>query len=233
MYQFESRVRFSEVDAEANLTLLGVLDYFQDCATFHSEDMNIGIEYLKQQHLVWVLLSWQIIVDRYPKMGEMIVIKTMPYEIKGCFGHRNFVLETKEGERLAYANSVWSLIDTEYEKPARPTEEMLLGYVLDEKYEMEYAPRKIKLPKQWEVKDTIEVKEYHLDTNLHVNNGQYTKIAMEFLPKDRVIGQLRAEYKKQARLGDQMIPKVGYIENRTIVSLEDENGQSYAVVELQ
>ncbi len=233
MYQFDSRVRFSEVDAEANLTLLGVLDYFQDCATFHSEDVHVGIDYMKDQHVAWLLLSWQIIVDRYPKMGEEIVIKTMPYDLKGCFGYRNFVMETKNRERLAYANSVWSLIDTQSEKPVKPTKEMLLGYALDEKYEMEYAPRKIKLPEQWEVKDIIEVKDYHLDTNMHVNNGQYTKIAMQFLPKDLVIGQLRAEYKKQARLGDRMIPKVGYIENKTVVSLEDEQGQTYAVVELQ
>ena len=49
MYQFESRVRYSEVDSERHLTLPAVMDYLQDCCTFQSEDMNIGVEYLAEQ----------------------------------------------------------------------------------------------------------------------------------------------------------------------------------------
>lgn len=233
MYQFESRVRYSESDAEARLTLLGILDYFQDCATFHSEDVHVGVEYLKEIHSAWLLLSWQIVVERYPVLGEQIVIKTMPYDLKGCFGYRNFVMETKSGERLAYANSIWSLIDTLSETPVKPTQRMLDGYVMDEKYEMEYAPRKIALPKEMKAMEPIEVKEYHLDTNMHVNNGQYTKIAMQYLSGEQEISQFRAEYKKQAYLGDVMIPKMGTENNATVVSLENENGQIYATVEFK
>ena len=36
-YSFESRVRFSEIGEDGCLTLPGVLDYFQDCCTFESE----------------------------------------------------------------------------------------------------------------------------------------------------------------------------------------------------
>ena len=36
MYQFESRVRYSEVDSERHLTLPAVMDYLQDCCTFQS-----------------------------------------------------------------------------------------------------------------------------------------------------------------------------------------------------
>ena len=36
-YSFESRVRFSEIGEKGCLTLPGVLDYFQDCCTFESE----------------------------------------------------------------------------------------------------------------------------------------------------------------------------------------------------
>ena len=51
MYQFESRVRYSEVDSERHLTLPAVMDYLQDCCTFQSEDMNIGVEYLAEQEM--------------------------------------------------------------------------------------------------------------------------------------------------------------------------------------
>ena len=46
-YSFESRVRFSEIGEDGCLTLPGVLDYFQDCCTFESEQTGVGMEVLK------------------------------------------------------------------------------------------------------------------------------------------------------------------------------------------
>ena len=103
MYSYDGRVRFSEADKDGYLRLEGILDYFQDCSTFQSEDLKVGMEYLAELHMVWVLSSWQIVVERYPKMGERITIGTVPYEIKGCFGHRNYMIFDEKGERIACA----------------------------------------------------------------------------------------------------------------------------------
>ena len=46
MYEYDSRVRLSEVDQHQRMTLNAVLNYFQDCSSFHSEDLGVGIEYL-------------------------------------------------------------------------------------------------------------------------------------------------------------------------------------------
>ena len=47
MYSFTSRIRFSEVDTHLNLTLGSVIDYFQDCSTFHSEAVGMNIARLR------------------------------------------------------------------------------------------------------------------------------------------------------------------------------------------
>ena len=65
IYQFDSRVRYSEVDENRRITLLSILNYFQDCSTFHSEDVGLGIDYLAEHKKVWLLSSWQIMIDRY------------------------------------------------------------------------------------------------------------------------------------------------------------------------
>ena len=44
MYSFDSRVRYSEVDEDRKLSLTGVINYMQDCSTFQSEDLNMGID---------------------------------------------------------------------------------------------------------------------------------------------------------------------------------------------
>ena len=82
MYAFDSRIRYSETDSEGDLTLDALLNYFQDCSTFHSEDVGLGIGYMKEIGQVWVLSSWQIVVNRYPKLGEKVKIVTLPYELK-------------------------------------------------------------------------------------------------------------------------------------------------------
>ncbi len=234
MYTFDSRVRYSEVGVDGNLTIESLLDYFQDCSTFHSEDIGLGVEYLNELHQVWMLSAWQICVERYPHLCEEIVIGTAPYEFRGFIGRRNFEMKTKEGEVLAYANSIWSLMDIQKMVPVRPTERMLEGYVLEEKYPMEYAPRKIAMPAESEALEKFTVRQHHLDTNNHVNNGQYVRMAMDCIPKDFRISRLRAEYKSQAVLNDIVCPSVAVSADRGMytVSLNNTEGKPYSIVEM-
>lgn len=233
MYTFQSRIRYSEVGPDGSLTLESLLDYFQDASTFHSEDLGLGIGYLKEKNMVWVLSAWQIVVERYPRLCENVVIGTAPYEFKGFVGYRNFWMDTKEGERLAYANSIWSLMDTVKMTPARPPVEMLEGYRLAEKLPMDYAPRKIAVPDNGQNREALQVRPYHLDTNGHVNNGQYVRMAMDYVPAGWKIRQLRAEYKKQAVLNDRIMPvaAVNAEKTRYTVSLNGEDGKPYSIVE--
>ena len=172
-------------------------------------------------------------VNRYPKLGEKVKIVTLPYELKVFLGYRNFAMLDEQGEYLAKANSLWSLLDVGTGKPVMVNEAMHKGYEIDEKLDMEYAPRKIAVPEGGELLEPIVVKKHHLDTNHHVNNGQYVNIAMEYLPDDFVIRQMRAEYKKQAFLDDVLHPYVVSIENGYVICLQDEAGKPYVSVEFQ
>ncbi len=232
MYTFESRVRYSEVGEDGRMTLQSLLDYFQDCSTFHSEDIGLGVEYFKQIHQVWFLSAWQICVNRYPKVCEKIVIGTAPYEFRGFVGSRNFEMKTIDGEVLAYANSIWSLMDTDKMVPAKPNEKMLAGYVLEERYPMNYAPRKIAVPANGKEEEPFTVKAHHLDTNHHVNNGQFVRMAMDYAPEKFEVKQLRVEYKIQAVLGDVIYPVVCSIDGKYVVSLNKEDGRPYCIIEI-
>lgn len=235
MYTFDSRIRYSETDENAVLTIESLIDYFQDCSTFQTEDYGAGLSWLTEQKLAWVLNYWQIDIFRLPALYEHVRTGTVPYSIKGFVGLRNFFMDTLPGEgdpagpeRLAIANSVWSLMDMEKMMPARVTPEHASRYPLEEKLPMEYLDRKIRIPEQAAVFDAspVEVHHGHLDTNRHVNNGQYVRIALEVLAQvwdtvsdglndpasvERALERsvrVRAEYKQQAHLGDVLVPKV-------------------------
>lgn len=234
MYCYQSRIRYSELDVTGHLRLESLLDYFQDCSTFQSEDIGLGINYLKERHMVWVMSSWQIVADRFPELGERITVGTSPYEFKGFIGYRNFLMTDENGKWLAHANSIWSLLDTETGKPVRPSREILEGYVLEPKLDMDYAPRRIDQPELLKAGEKIQIKRHHLDTNYHVNNGQFVRIAIDSLGQENRVKQLRAEYKKQVMLGDVLIPYIGKTnEDQHVVVLKDQSDGICCIVELQ
>lgn len=81
----------------------------------------------------------------------------------------------------------------------------------------------------------MNIKTHHLDTNGHVNNGQYVRMAMGYIPADFQIRQMRAEYKKQAVLHDRIMPVTAVSEEKTLytVSLNAEDGKPYSIVEFR
>lgn len=233
MYSYQSRVRYSELNENGQLKIEALLDHFQDCSTFHSEDLGFGVDYLSQKHMVWVMSAWQIVVDRYPILGERITVATAPYDFKSFIGYRNFWMLDEAGERIACANSIWTLLDTVTGHPVKPPQEMLEAYELSPALDMDYEPRKISVPEGFSIGEAVQIKKHHLDTNHHVNNGQYVRIAIDSLDEECRIRQLRAEYKKQVVLGDTLTPWILKKEKTAVVVLKNQAEDICCIVELQ
>lgn len=232
-YSFESKVRYSEVGYNQNLKLNTLIDYFQDCSTFQSETLGVGLDYMDDNHQAWLLASWQIVIKRLPKFNEDIKITTWPYEFKSVYGMRNYVMQDSEENYLAYANSIWVMVDTSTGKIFRPDEHQHKSYILSPKLDMEYEPRKIKISGEPESLHSFYVENHHLDTNGHVNNGQYVLMAKDCIPETADIHQLRVEYKISAMAGDLIQPVLYRNEDSYIVDLTDGYGKSYAVTEFK
>ena len=146
-------------------------------------------------------------------------------------GMRNFTMDTEDGERLACANTFWTFINGETGLPEKLKESDISGYQMEEKLDMDYAPRKIVLPESFSAEEAFSVQKHHLDTNHHVNNSRYIQMAMDYVPAEFCIGQMRAEYKQQARLHDVIHPEKAVEDGKITVLLNDGDGGTYAAVE--
>lgn len=209
MYFFDSRIRYSETDPEGKLKIESLIDYFQDCCSFQSEDGGVGIDYTREKHCAWLVNFWQIEILRRPRLGEYVRTTTFPYDFRQFLGFRNCVMDTRDGERAAFSNSVWSLIDLERNLPVRVGPEMLQAYPLDPRLEMDYLPRKIHLPStEPREEEAVPVTAGMLDSNRHVNNGQYVRLALSLMGHEDEIRQVCVEYMRQAKLGDVIVPQV-------------------------
>lgn len=234
MYTFDSRIRYSETDETGALSLLGVINYLQDCSTFQSEDIGLGVEYLEEKKRAWLLSSWRIVIDRYPVLGERIKIGTWATSSKGIYGYRDFVIMDQDGNYLVRAESIWFFCDTEKMVPVRVMPEDVAAYGNEEALDLGKAPRKILIPEEYEEGIPVTIATHHLDTNHHVNNAQYVDIAREAVPYTKIVKGIRADYKKAAVLGEILVPRVTKTgEDEWTVVLADEVCEVRAVVWLQ
>ncbi len=241
IYTFDSRVRFSETDEFGNLTIPALINYLQDCSTFQSEDLGVGLSVMKEQHQAWMIASWQIVIDRLPRCTEKITIGTMAIESDAIMARRNFFIRDEAGEMIVKANTYWTIVDTQAGRAIRIEGPFIDAYGTETPIEMECAPRKIRVPAEGGIPmEPYTVTEDRIDANHHVNNGQYVQIALSLLSKglqenltaDRV-RQIRAEYKKAAVLGDVIHPVIFRNEDTFLAALKDEKGFPYCTVELK
>jgi len=232
MYFYEINAGYSVMDESLQMKVTSILDCFQDAAIFEAENGGrINTKYLNDKKLVWLLSAWQIVIDRRPGLNEHIKITTSPYAFKGFLGYRNFTIEGADKALIVKAASIWTLIDTARLMPAKPTQELLDGYDLSEKLAMDYAPRKIAILGEGAEQEPFPVRKYQIDSNRHVNNVEYVKMALEFVDAPEQIRELRVEYKKAAHFGDLVVPVVYGCDGKIQVQLKDTEGGLFAAVE--
>ena len=231
MFQMKRPVTYSDVGTDYKVDMAQIIDYFQDCSCFHSDSLGIGVKNMDGAHKVWIMNGWQIVVDRYPKYGELVSVGTWPYDFKGPLGLRNFVIDDADGQRIARANSVWAIVDMETGRPVRVDKKLLETYALEPKEVMEYAPRKIKYSGEFETLESIKVIRDWLDTNQHVNNGRFVAMALEYVPENFKIRQMRVEYKHSAFRGDTLVAKRQIADGRIVILVENAEGTLCVITE--
>lgn len=233
MYSFKSRIRYSEVNAHKKLDIAGIINYFQDCSTFHSEELGIGLEYLMNQNKAWMITNWHVKIVRLPELGEEVSINTWPSGFKAMFGYRSFTMTDAKGELIAAANSIWVLMDLKKQRPIRTNTIEVEKYKLEEAFSMPSTPRKLEISPEYVEGETFQVIRDNLDTNHHVNNGQYIKMAMEYLPTDFKTEEVLVEYKKSALLGDTISPRITLSNEKCTVVLAGSDGSPYCILEFR
>lgn len=224
MYEMTVRLRFSDMGFDGKLRPYVLPKIFQDCSIEHSEAVGVGMSYLSSRNLAWLLTSWQIDIERLPEYHEEVTIQTWPYEFRTAFGYRNYDMIDKNGNILVKAYALWLHTDTSEMKPVHVTDEEAESYGLEPKLDMEYAPRKIDLPKEMEAVDRLRVTSRYADMYLHMNNAVYVDVASDYLPEHVSIKRIRVDYRKQLKIGDVTVIRKKIEGNVCYIAFCDETG---------
>lgn len=194
----------------------------------------MGLDWTEANRRAWMLASWQIFIDHYPTMGDLVEVSTWAYGFRGFIGYRNYEMKDETGRSIARANSEWVFMDTERGCPTKVPQIQAEAYGIEEERKLrdDFGKRKISIPENGRQLEPFRIQEYHLDTNHHVNNGQYIRFAEAYLPQGMKVGKLRAEYKKQVLLGDLLYPAVAEAENGYVVTLSRQDEDPCFVCEM-
>lgn len=233
MYTYNTRVSYSRLDKTGRVPYHEIINYLQDCSTFQSEELGVGVEHLKAQNKAWVMLAHKIQIVRELQLGEEIVVGTCPTDFGKVMATRQFFIKDKTGEFVVKAESIWGLIDIQERIPIRIAEEDCYKYNLENAFDSIRPSRKIRFSGDSEFLGKVEVSGIDIDTNGHVNNANYLRMIWDYLPENEYYNQVEIVYNKEALEGEK-ITCIKYNEKDGIgMSLRNEDGETHAQIKLK
>jgi medium-chain acyl-[acyl-carrier-protein] hydrolase len=206
VFEKEYEIHYYEVDYKKRALITSIVDFLGDISTRQSEELGIGLDYLKEHNLGWVLYKWNIDMYRYPILGEEVLIRTCPCSMKKFYAYRTFELINSKGEVIGKAESIWFLINIEKRRPVRVGEDIFRAYGLTSNDDKSLEIENIKEPQNVNYEKQFSVRYSDIDTNRHVNNEKYIAWALETLPLDTVLyytlKNVKVTYEKETTYGE-------------------------------
>ena len=185
----------------------------------------MGLDYMEAVGKAWILVAYQIQRLKPISLGQKITVGTTPTDFKGAFGERQFFIKDEEGRFLVKANSLWILMDMSDRKPIRITEEDMKMYSMEKAFDDIAVSRKMKLSTEREKQAEYKVLKTYIDSNGHMNNADYIRVATELLPEDFQWQEMHIIYQKEVLEGDTMIPYIHNEPEGIGISIENTDGE--------
>jgi medium-chain acyl-[acyl-carrier-protein] hydrolase len=205
-YEKEYEIHYYEVDFKRRALITSMIDFLGDIATKQSEELGVGIDYLRVNNCAWVLYKWNVDIYNYPTYGEKIKIRTRPYSMKKFYAYRIFEIFNSQGELIGKADSIWFLINIEKRRPSRINKDIYDFYGVSIDDESVLVIEDIEKPANPSYDKNFNVRYSDIDTNQHVNNAKYIAWAIETVPMEIVLNytlkNIKVTYEKETKYGE-------------------------------
>jgi len=113
-------VRFGAVDKSDSMTLNSIFNLFQEAAISHAEILGVGREVMTRTNQAWLLSRMSVQVDRRPRYGETVTVRTWPRGAEKLFTRRDYDILDADGKAAVRASSSWIIVDIIKRRPMRP-----------------------------------------------------------------------------------------------------------------
>lgn len=193
-------------DHRGEVGLGGLLQITQDMAIKHAREINISREDMNSRNLFWALTRQNLVIQRAPKLSEILSVQTWVRVTPEGLVIREFRLQVGP-EPIAKSVTAWLPLDVITRKPARKdVMQVLASAAIDESTELTTPKVLPQAPfverKVWEVRNS------DIDGNNHVNNIRYAHWVLDALPftsfrENRITGY-EVNFLAETRLGEKI-----------------------------
>jgi acyl-ACP thioesterase len=197
-----------EVDAEGKASLPTLSKFMQETAYNHANHLEFGYAHLKEKNQFWVLSRLLIKINRYPRWGEKIHMRTWPTGVEGLFAYRDFRILDEQGKPIGAAGTGWLVLDAEKRRPQRPIELKEKSHLFPEERGMDRRPSKIHRLSQPEKEPSFPVRYSDLDLYNHVNNAKYIQWILDSYPEEMnreyEVTIFEINFVSESKMGDEI-----------------------------
>jgi medium-chain acyl-[acyl-carrier-protein] hydrolase len=207
MKQETFRVRTFDCGADGGIHLFSLMQYLQETAVDHAEELGFGFARMSEMNAYWVLSNIRIEITRLPRRDEKVTIRTWPSGYTRAVAMREFVGKDRNGGELFRAGSDWMVLNKKTNR-LRNLFRLDLGLPKTGQKVLPGQLKRLEPHRRCQSIERIRVSYSAIDLNGHVNNTEYVRWGIDALrrgfPFDKAVRSLQATYLSEVFEGDEI-----------------------------
>ncbi|MCU0914365.1 MAG: thioesterase [Planctomycetes bacterium] len=182
-----------------------LMQYLQEAAARHAQQLGLGLADLQRQDSFWVLVNFRLEMAQAPRWGDDLTIRTWPSGFTRLLAAREFLGQRADGTELFRAASEWMILDRHHGRP-RNLSRLNLNLPAGGPKALATELIRLRPGEAYTQVCTVSVPFSALDFNGHVNNTEYVRWALDALHRrlghSPALRMLQATYTAEVFEGD-------------------------------
>lgn len=174
--------RFGDCETYKRGTVFSIMKLLTELSGEDYENKGLGHSFLLDRGQTFLIARMRLEFNRIPQYSETVVAETWERNVKGPYFYREYDVRGQNGEQIIAGTGMWLLVNPISREILRPA--ALVGGLPEENPETVGCAscKKLKLNQDLPFLGRRPIYYSDLDSNGHVNNAVYGKIATDFLP---------------------------------------------------
>lgn len=200
-------IPFEMADVNGNLKLPSFLPKVLEVSGNHSAQLGRSdVDVWETYHLVWIVTDYEFIVDKLPRFGQEVQIRTEAVAYNKLICYRTFDIFDQDDQHLMTIKSYFALMNPETRKIVSVPEDLIAPYGSEKVKKIARSAKYTNLDGANQVE--FFVRYFDIDRNGHVNNSKYLEWVYEVLGYDFLKGhqprRIHLKYNREVTPGGKI-----------------------------
>jgi acyl-ACP thioesterase len=167
-------VRTYECQSNGSIKIYSLMQYLQEIASSHADELGFGNNWLNEINGYWVLSNIRMEISKFPNWNDEVTIRTWPSGNTRLIATREFVGKGKDGCEFFRAGSEWTVLNRQTNRPKNLSRLNMNSLAIGPKV-IEKEIERLKPADDYASVRSISVPYSSIDLNGHVNNTEYVR----------------------------------------------------------